>query len=206
MLAPTPATADQRCMRPSPRAKSRRSKRAVERCLFSRASRNRWQRASPPPSVPATEIPRTAQAGGKHPPPQAQSEMMVECIKAGKAAPVIRHGLPKVPATGERQATFRLHQRKTQIVAELIGSDICAAHELTATGNAPILALCRLLVRVGYDPALRLECYRGDVLALVVASIAEGAALEINSAGNGFRPAREPDAAPPMRSNGRGRA
>jgi len=42
----------------------------------------------------------------------------VGCIKAGKAAPgLIRYGLPKVSATGERQTTFRLHHRKTQIVA-----------------------------------------------------------------------------------------
>jgi hypothetical protein len=41
----------------------------------------------------------------------------VGCIKAGKAAPgLIRHGLPKVLATGERQGTFRLHQQKTQII------------------------------------------------------------------------------------------
>jgi hypothetical protein len=38
--------------------------------------------------------------------------------KAGKAAPgLIRHGLPKVCATGEQHGTFRLHHRKTQIVA-----------------------------------------------------------------------------------------
>lgn len=126
--------------------------------------------------------------------------------KAGKAAPgLVRHGLPKVPATGERQATFRLRNRKTQIVAELIGSDSCAAVGLTATSNAPILALCRLLIRVGYDPAFPLECYRGDVLAVVVASIAEGAALEINGAGTGFRPVRETDAGSLAGQNGRGR-
>jgi hypothetical protein len=59
----------------------------------------------------------------------------VGCIKAGKAAPeLIRHGLPKVSATGERQTTFRLHHRKTQIFAELIGSDICAALGIVASG------------------------------------------------------------------------
>jgi hypothetical protein len=39
----------------------------------------------------------------------------VACTKAGKAAPgLIRHGLPKVLATGERRWTFKLPHQKTQ--------------------------------------------------------------------------------------------
>jgi hypothetical protein len=111
----------------------------------------------------------------------------VGCIKAGKAAPgLIRHGLPKVPATGERPGTFRLHQRKTQIVAELIGSDTCAALGIVAHGNAPILGLCRQLVSAGYNPALALHAYRDSTLCLYIRTIGEAAGLEIASHGSGF--------------------
>ena len=37
------------------------------------------------------------------------------------------------------------------------------------------------------------------MLCLVVRSIGQAAALEINGDGTGFRPRRQPDAAPPMR-------
>jgi hypothetical protein len=47
-------------------------------------------------------------------------------------------------------------------------------------GRAPVLELCRKLVRAGYDPGRPLEVYRGDVLCLRVRSIGEGAKLFID--------------------------
>ncbi len=44
-----------------------------------------------------------------------------------------------------------------------------------------------------------MEVYRGATLALRIRSIGEAAGLEINAEGIGFRPARKPDAAPPVR-------
>ena len=85
--------------------------------------------------------------------------------KAGKAAPgLVRHGLPKVSATGERPGTFRLHQRKPQIIAELIRSDTCAVLGIVAHGNTPVLALCRRLIDFGYDTDHRLEAFREATL------------------------------------------
>jgi hypothetical protein len=130
----------------------------------------------------------------------------VACIKAGKAAPVIRHGLPKVSATGERQATFRLHQRETQIVAELVGSNTCNALGIVARGNAPVSGLCRKLIGIGIDRATALHAYRGDMLCLIVRSIGQGARLELNGHGTGFLLPPEGGTAPPMRQNGQGRA
>ena len=84
------------------------------------------------------------------------------------------------------------------IVAKLSSSDTCTALGLTALSPAPVLALCRQLVAAGHDPALPLHVMRGDTLALIVRSIGEAAALEINGEGSGFRPRRQPDAAPPI--------
>ena len=86
---------------------------------------------------------------------------------------------------------------------ELSGDNVACAAGITVTSTTPVLSLCRSLTEAGHGAA-RLECYRGGVLALVVRSVAEGAALEINGEGNGFRPLREPDAGSPMRRNGRG--
>jgi hypothetical protein len=61
------------------------------------------------------------------------------------------------------------------IRAALSGSDRCAAEGLTATAAAPMLALCRMLVTAGHDPARPLHAYRGDVLCLRVSSIGWGA-------------------------------
>ena len=92
------------------------------------------------------------------------------------------------------------------IRAELTGSDACTAHGITVHASAPVLALCRQLIETGIDPATALHVYRGDTLCLVIHSIGEAAALEINGEGTGFRPRRQSDAASPMRQNGRGRA
>jgi hypothetical protein len=89
-------------------------------------------------------------------------------------------------------------QDATPIRAELSGSDRCRALGIEARSPAPVLALCRLLLAAGLDPARALEAYRGAVLCLRVRSIAEGAALEIGGDGVGFRPASRVGTAPPI--------
>lgn len=83
------------------------------------------------------------------------------------------------------------------VVAEITGSDTCAALGVSAVSATPILVLCRKLIEAGYDPATPLEAWRGDVLCLTVRSIGEAAALEINSHGSGFVRLRRRRAAPP---------
>jgi hypothetical protein len=68
------------------------------------------------------------------------------------------------------------------IRARLFGSDQCR----TVRAAAPILEMCRRLVATGHDPARPLHCYRGDVLALSVSSIAIGAQLRVRGSGVGF--------------------
>jgi hypothetical protein len=65
------------------------------------------------------------------------------------------------------------------IRAELVGSDTCTALGITVRGYAPVLDLCRALIAVGHDPTRPLEAWRGDVLALRVRSISEGAKLTV---------------------------
>jgi hypothetical protein len=82
--------------------------------------------------------------------------------------------------------------------AELIGSDICTACGITVRSTTPVLSICRRLIEAGYaDQALHV--YRGDVLALTVASIAKGASLEINAKGTGFVRLHAVRAASPVR-------
>jgi hypothetical protein len=52
------------------------------------------------------------------------------------------------------------------ICAELTGSDTCAALDIVAHGNAPVLDLCRKLVEAGHDPDLPLEAFRDKTLCL----------------------------------------
>ena len=71
------------------------------------------------------------------------------------------------------------------------------------TAYTPVLALCRSLIAAGMSPDQAMECWRGSTLALRIRSIGEAAGLEIAGDGVGFRRARQPDAAPPMRKSGR---
>jgi len=87
------------------------------------------------------------------------------------------------------------NQQDCCIVAELIGDNECRAAGLVVRSTTPVLAMCRKLVTAGIDPATPLECYRGTTLAITVASIAQGAGLEINGHGTGFRPISEGGAA-----------
>jgi hypothetical protein len=93
----------------------------------------------------------------------------------------------------------------TVIRAELSGSDRCSALGVEFVAASPVLGLCRILVDSGYNPSIPMEAYRGDTLCLKVRSIGDGANLEINSTGTGFRPrksqidaGREAGRAPPI--------
>jgi hypothetical protein len=72
--------------------------------------------------------------------------------------------------------------------AELIGMNQCHCPDagIFVCADAPVLELCRQLLRAGYAPDLRLECYRGKTLALTARAIGEAATLQINSKGTGF--------------------
>lgn len=87
----------------------------------------------------------------------------------------------------------------TPIRAVLRKSDQCEADGIAAHSSSPVLALCRELLAAGYDPARPLHAYRGDVLALKVRSIGEGARLRVAAHGVGFERAQDCTAAPPMR-------
>ena len=83
------------------------------------------------------------------------------------------------------------------VVAELTGSDTCAALGVTAVSATPILVLCRKLIEAGHGPDRPLHAYRGETLCIVVRSIGEASALEINSHGSGFVRLRGRRTAPP---------
>jgi hypothetical protein len=75
------------------------------------------------------------------------------------------------------------------ILAHLSSDSFCTALGITVTAAAPVLALCRRLIEVStYAPETPLNAYRGDTLCLRVRSIGEGARLEIDGKGVGFRP------------------
>ena len=89
------------------------------------------------------------------------------------------------------------------IQAEVNGSTICIAIGLKVDSPSPVLAMCRRLVAVGYDPATPLHCYRGDTLCLTARSIGEGADLQVNSDGTGFIARPEARSGPPVSLNER---
>ena len=82
----------------------------------------------------------------------------------------------------------------TPIRADLAWSTTCVSLGLKATGNAPVLTLCRRLITAGHDPATPMEVYRGSTLALKVGSIGEGAKLTVEECSDGrprLRPYRQ---------------
>jgi len=85
------------------------------------------------------------------------------------------------------------------IRAELAGASICIARGIAVEANAPVLELCRKLLAAGIDPGSRLDVYRGNVLCLRVRAIGEGARLEIDGHGAGFRPVGGGGTASPVR-------
>jgi hypothetical protein len=84
------------------------------------------------------------------------------------------------------------------IRAELIADDSCSALGMRVRGFAPVLALCRLLVEAGHDPATSLEAWRGDVPCLRIRSLGAAAALRIGTHGVGFENLSECTAASPV--------
>ena len=65
--------------------------------------------------------------------------------------------------------------------ANLADDDTATAAGITVTGASPVLALCHKLLTAGYDPAMPLEVYRGETLALRVRSIGEAAGLRVTA-------------------------
>ena len=78
-----------------------------------------------------------------------------------------------------RSSTTKVRPDQDCIRAELIGNNECRAAGLVVRSTTPVLAMCRQLIAAGVNPALPLECYRGRVLAITVASIGHGAGLAV---------------------------
>jgi hypothetical protein len=110
---------------------------------------------------------------------------------AGDAGPrercIVEHdySAPNTQTPRREQGTGR--SSAGVIIAELSGTDSCTTLGIVAQSTTPILQLCRMLLERGRDPALALDAFRGGVLALRVRSIGEGATLEINGKGCGFK-------------------
>jgi hypothetical protein len=83
--------------------------------------------------------------------------------------------------------SFNAPTYSKQLRADLVGVDLCVVDGLAVHGDAPILAACRKLVELGYDPAAELACFRNGRLAITVRNIGAGAALEIGTGGIGFK-------------------
>jgi hypothetical protein len=71
------------------------------------------------------------------------------------------------------------------IRATLTGSRRCEAEGFSSCSSVPVLALCRVLVAAGFDPATPLEAWRGDVPALSIRTIGEGARLTVEDGRHG---------------------
>jgi hypothetical protein len=82
--------------------------------------------------------------------------------------------------------TASTNQKNQVSRAEVIGSDTCIACGIKVRSYTPVLVMCRRLLAAGYGGEQVLHVYRDGVLALTVASIAQGESLEINTKGTGF--------------------
>jgi hypothetical protein len=129
--------------------------------------------------------------------------------KAARPAPAVTGREPQVIDLlgGKIKPARNIQPKREHIIAELIGDDSCRCQEIDAavTANAPVLAMCRLLIATGIDPDTALCVYRQGVLALKVRSMREGARLTVKTAGNGTPIFALDDgckgaAAPPVRS------
>ena len=93
------------------------------------------------------------------------------------------------------------------ITAALIGADTARAGDISCRGKSPVFALCRALLAAGADPSSKLECYRGDVLALTVKSVGIGAKLTIRETVTDgprvvrWKPLQDRDVFVPVRQN-----
>jgi hypothetical protein len=65
------------------------------------------------------------------------------------------------------------------VICQIINSDRCEVYGLVVKHNAPVLAMCRRLIEVGYDPDRPLEAYRREVLCLRISSIGYGAKFTV---------------------------
>jgi hypothetical protein len=108
------------------------------------------------------------------------------------------------PTEIDPQVSLSKHSAQIPICATLIGSNRCDALGITERGYAPIFALCRALVAGGHDPRRPLHAYRGDVLALVVRSIGDGACLRVATHGVGFERISECTGGSRVRQNSQG--
>jgi hypothetical protein len=98
----------------------------------------------------------------------------------------------------------RSHTAVQPIRADIDGDARCSALGTTARGSAPVLKLCRLLLKQAHDPARPLHAFRGNTLALIIRSLGEVAGLEISGNGVGFRRRYGVGTPPPVRKIGRG--
>ena len=90
------------------------------------------------------------------------------------------------------------------VVAHLNGSRTCTGAGITATGAAPVLALCRELLAAGLDPDRALTVYRNGIVALRIRSIDEAAKLTVRESTRDGRPRfaqLSSDGGPPIRQN-----
>jgi hypothetical protein len=108
------------------------------------------------------------------------------------------------PTEIDPQVSLSKHSAQVPIRATLVGSDCCEALGVTARGSAPVLALCRVLVAAGHDPRRSLHVFRGEVLALVVRSIGDGAGLRVATHGVGFERIPECTGGSRVQQNGQG--
>jgi hypothetical protein len=118
--------------------------------------------------------------------------------RAGDAAVWQTESFPvgNASPTNSQEIVPRPHVR-----ADLIGSTVArSSNGIVTVSQTPVLATCRRLIDAGFDPTLQLQAYRGTVSALTVRSLGEGARLEIDGEGHGFRPRRKPDAGLPVGS------
>jgi hypothetical protein len=105
-------------------------------------------------------------------------------------------------SNADQQVGLSKHSAQIPIRATLVGSEYCEALGLTGHGCTPVLALCRALVAAGCDPNRPLHAYRGDVLALKVRSIRDGARLRVATHGVGFESVSGCTGGSPVRQNG----
>jgi hypothetical protein len=77
----------------------------------------------------------------------------------------------------------------------LVGMREAEADGFCASGDTPILSLCRRLIDAGYDPQCPVHVHRGDALAMTISSLGYGARLRVKERNDG-RPVFAPFIAP----------
>jgi hypothetical protein len=91
-------------------------------------------------------------------------------------------GASEIDGIGHHVVSDNIRQElfaQAPIRATLAGSDRCEAGGISVRGYAAVLKLCRELVAAGFNPASRLEAWRGDTLCLRIRSIGEAARLTV---------------------------